>query len=625
MSEPRNPLDALNNPPYRHVLIAFKYAEDAYNVNITPNVVDVGQSIPDAGPNMVVVNEFKTQRYTIPEAIWDFNFIPNIGVVTNSSVGRIRVDDQYVALAFLDFLKFEVLGLFNEGEPDTNLMSLGHATFVLKTFFSGADASNSPDNLNVNPFFFNVQSIESVASQDIGITPDAHIMHVMGSSNAVSLLRSFQSLYQINVTHRDGNIHDTIPTGTGTGANVGLRTRSEENRINESRRKTRLDLSKPMLTLKDVFEGLEADLNQQKFVNKAQLQRWIRQIRSEGNTDKISVPPIQTKPPVPQELPIDFVIDLDPVYNDYNVDNRNMPFEQPDVRQENVGIRVFPVETGTIIFDLIKKIMMLSKRVGEEASSAVDRQSYKITLTATRKRTNRYVVNIKIRKYTVPSNGDEGFNNGPGENAVEPLHFFLNDPFERDVDILSFKSHLNYEVGDLMLEQQLDTPGAGIVYADREQATAQRRPDLPFFQTPYSGIRPIIGYRDVDGLENAQRAGDILNLMDPYTYTQTTEYKMIIRGNPYLLSDVNRNPLDIIEDRDGNVEYYARPETNPMYVRITAFEASNDGDDQTPSNAPNRFYFDDFYHLARVINVFSSNSGRGFHQHLTLRRGDVLV
>jgi hypothetical protein len=625
MSEPRNPLDALNAPPYRHVLIAFKYAEDAYNVNITPNVVDIGQSIPDAGPNMVLVNELKTQKYAIPEAVWDFNFIPDIGVYTTSSVGRIRVDDQYVALSFIDFLKFEVLGLFNEGEPDDNLMSLGHATFVLKTFFSGSNAANTPDTINVNPYYFNVQSIESLGSNSDSITPDSHILHVMGSANSFPLLRSFQSIYQLNVTHRDGNIHDTIPTGTGTGSNVGLRTRSEENRINTSKRKNRLDLSKPMLTLKDVFEGLEADLNQQKYVNKAQLQRWIRQVRSEGDTDKIVVPPIQSKPPLNRELPMDFVIDLDPVYADYNIDNRNMPFEQPDVRQENVGIRVFPTETGTLIFELIKKIMMLSKRVGEEAGFEENRLSYKITLTATRTRTNRYTINIKIRRYSVPIN-EENINNGPGENAVEPLTFFLNDPQGRDTDILSFKSHLNYEVGDKMLEQALDdSPSKGIVYADREQATAQRRPDLPFFQTPYSGIRPIIGYRDVDGLENAQRAGDILNLMDPYTYTQTTEYKMIIRGNPFLLSDVNRNPLDVINDEDGHVEYYARPEVNPMYVKITIYESSSDNNTLEIGDAPNKFYFDNFYHLARVINIFSSNSGRGFHQHLIMRRGDTLV
>jgi hypothetical protein len=445
-------------------------------------------------------------------------------------------------------------------------------------------------------------------------------MSVVGVANTVGLARSLSTVYQMDVTHKDGNVHKEIQQPLD---NQGLATRQEENQTYGELRKQRLDKSKPMLTLKDLFEGLEADLNQQKFVHDGQLQRWLREIRDD-HADKIVVAPQQTKGPTPEQLPIDFTVDLDPIYYDYNIDNRNMPFEQPDVRQDNVGIRSFPVRTGTEIVDLVERMMMLSKAVGDDARNK-PALTYKTTITATRTVTNRYSINIKIRQYVLPHNQLEDENNtGPGNN-IESLHFFLNDPDEKDTDILSFKANNNYSVGDIMLERQvLDNPSAGVVYADREQGTAERRPELSFFQTMYSGIRPMIGSYTNDGLESAESAGNIMNLMDPYTYTQTTRYDVVIRGNPLLLSDVNRNPLDVVNDEDGRVNYYPKPEVDPMYVKLTIYLKSMAliNDDRIPE----QFYFDNYYHLYEVVNMFGVVGGkRSFYQTLKLKRTDDIL
>ena len=214
------------------------------------------------------------------------------------------------------------------------------------------------------------------------------------------------------------------------------------------------------------------------------------------------------------------------------------------------------------------------------------------------------------------------------------MTFFVNDPDERDTDIISFKSHINYAVGDDMLEQQNeDDIGAGVVIADREQGTAERRADLPFFQTLYSGIRPMIASYGIDGLESAQRAGDIFNLMDRWTYTQTTDYEMMIIGNPNLMSDLNRNPKDVISDVPGDgVFYYSLPETNPMYVKLTIFERTYDnGADESGAadgaqEVPAQFYYDNWYHVCRVVNMFGVVGGtRSFYQNLFLKRSDTLI
>lgn len=625
MSLPQNPLDAASSSTHRHVLVAFKYADDAFRMkNFTPTSIDVGESLPDVGENIVVVNELGDQRFTIPEAAWDFNFIPNIGVSTTSSVGKIVVLDRYIPYSFVDFLSQNVLASFNEGS--SNLMSLGHATFVLKTFFTLDDngESGTQDVIQVNPFYFNIDCLESVPSSN-DVAPNTHIIHAMGASNTTGLLRSFSSVFQMNITHKEGNIHDTIPEGTGSR---GIKTRSDEDSRNRLRRKNRLDLSKPMVTLKDMFEGFEADLNQQKFVHQAQLQEWRRQLRSDNQPDKIIVAPQQTKRPKPKELPLDYVIDLDPVYADYDVDNRNMPFEQPEIGQDQVGLRVLPVRPGAHIFELVEKIMLLSKRVGEDAVDPNGIKTFKTAITAKRLKSGKYVINIKIRQYNLPNNEADN-NTGPGtESEEDTLKFFINDPQERDVDVLEFKSHINYQVGDNMLEQQnTEDVGAGVIYADREQATAERRANLPFFQTLYSGIRPMIASYGIDGLENAQRAGDIFNMMDRYTYTQSTDYELLIRGNPHLMSDVNRNPNDVISDIDGDgVYYYSKPETDPMYIKLTIFQssyASNQDDDET-NEGSTRFYFDNFYHMTRVVNMFGVG-GEGFTQKLVLKRTDSLI
>ena len=151
-----------------------------------------------------------------------------------------------------------------------------------------------------------------------------------------------------------------------------------------------------MLTLKDMFEGLEADLNQLKYENAAQLQEWRRQIRSDNQPDKIVVAPQQKKPPKPKELPLDYVIDLDDVYNEYPIDNRNMPFEQPETAQDQVGLRVFPIRPGANIFEIVERMMLLSKRVGEDAVDPAGKKTFKTTITLEKLNTERYRVNIKI-------------------------------------------------------------------------------------------------------------------------------------------------------------------------------------------------------------------------------------
>jgi hypothetical protein len=616
MSVPLNPLDGGNSSSHRHILIAFEHAEDAFKIGtFDPGAAIVGDKLQGdkiIGRNVVVVNELLDRRFSISEAMWDFNYTPAIGVSTSSSVGRIVVSDRRSAYSFLDFLRDSVLSKFALGT------SLSHVTFVLKTIFTASTHENNlEDIIAPEPFFFNIDSIESVGTK-VSQTPSNHILNAIGVSNSLGCLPAFSSLNQFSITHKDGNISANIPSG---GSGGGITTRGSENGSNSGSRKSRLDLSKPMATLKDLFDGFEADLNQQRYAHKGQLQRWIREIRSDGNIDKIRVAPKQNKGPDADSLPITFSVDLDSEYEEYSVDNRNMPFEQPDVIQEKKGIRVYPISAGTSIITAVEQLMLLSKAVGQDAVNPTPK-TFKTTVTAIRTK-KEYKINIKIRKYILPEN-TRGKNTGPGK-ARNALEFNMNDARDKNSDIISMRSNINYRSGDTMLEQQNEgSTGAGIVFADREQATSERIPELDFYNTLYSGVRNLTGPRTIDGLESAQRAGDIYNLLDISTYSQTTDCELIIRGNPHLLSDLNRNPADVVKDMHLTYNYYPLPENDPMYVKLTIFEQKFSLDSE--ATTPLKFYFDDYYHLSRVVHIFGNNNGvRNFRQYLALQRTDDLI
>jgi hypothetical protein len=616
------------------MLVAFKYADDAFNGSYNSSVlIRVGGSMPldTFGPNVVVVNEITDQNFSIPEAIIDFNYSPSVGVVTTTTVGKIIIADRIEAYSFLNFLKSDVLGYFNNDlSSDDFLMSLSHVTFMLKTTFMLDDGETGKQNtVNINPFFFNIDSIESVCSPG-EITPHAHVIHAIGVVNTLGLLNSFSSIHQLDITHKDGD-RNTIPKGTGT--KIGLNSWEEDNSSNAIQRKNRLQQAKPMMTLKDVFDGLQADLNQLTYPHRGQLQSWLRTVR-DNRTDNIIVTPKQKKKPLNDKLPIEYVIDLDKVYQSYPVDNRNMPFEQSDVKQNLNGMVSFPVSPGTYLIDLIPHIMMLSKKVGIDAS--LERpKTFKVTITAIHKKTDRYVINIKIRQYELPINWykhgttpqkDVIVDTGPIQDD-KILHFFINDPQERDVDVTELKSHINYyNTGDDMLEHQTDNISAEIVYGDREAATVERSVNLSFFQTLYSGLRSTIGANKINGLQSAERLGNILNLIDKNVYPQSTHNEMVIMGNPYLMSDVNRNPKEVVEDAPGNVKYYAKPETDPMYVKLTIFENNVKPNEGSPNPVLNKFYFDAHYHVIRVVSMFGgTDKARSFYQYLVLQRNDTLV
>ena len=607
MSIPVNPLDSYDTYSYKHMLVAFKYTEDAEHTTISPALGTVGQTftgVATKGPGIVIANEFEQSDFIIHSVKWAWDFFSPHSNMTPSCIGTLELTDR-TGLHFINFMRTVVV-------PQLGV-SQGHIVFALRTFFIGKNYTNTNNDIIAgNPLIFNMVTCVDNLSFDSG---RFYTMAFVGASTTFAQLNQFSKIYQMTITHSDGNLHKEKPQPKN--ATCSLRSRQEEDSLQNSARKERIDKSKPMRNLKEVFDAFAVELNQQKYPHNAQLQSWLSHVR-DNYIPKMS-PPIQEKI---GGVPINFFIHLDPIYNTYDVDNRNLPFEQPEQDQNKKGIRSIPVSTGTDIVDQITRLMKLSRQVGQDALDADKQYIFKTIITTIKNKMDEYDIHISIRRILVPKNRII-LNTGPGEDVLVPLEFTYQDPSEnKDTDILSIEVKASSDVGLGVLEKSTLPTESLVVYGDREQITSERIPNISFFDAQYSGLRAMNDARENFGLESGVDASKIDDCIH-VDMLQSTSYDLTIAGNPLLLSDINRTPSDVANNNVGSVHYYKYAESNPMYVKLTIFMAPHAaiGIDANEKVA-NRFFFQNYYHMHRVVNIFENGM---FLQHLGLLRGDEAI
>jgi hypothetical protein len=603
MSTPVNPLNQFNTSSVKHMLVAFKYTDDAEKTKIDPTLGNPGDIIVGAaskGPGIIIANEFTMSDFTIYGLEWTYDFYGPISNTTSSVVGYIEITDR-TGLHFVDFMKTKVIPTLGVSE--------GHIVYALKTFFVGTGPTGN-DVLVGNPLIFNMATFINDLSQKSG---RFYTMAFVGSSTTFGQLNQYSKIYQMTVTHSDGNLHKETPTPNV--AQCALQSRKQEDSIQFGPRKTRIDKSKPMRTLKELFAAFETELNQQKFPNAAQLESWLQKVNVDYSV-KI-IPPIQKKV---GGIPVDYFVHLDPVYNDYEVDNRNLPFEQPEQDQNKKGIRSVSIKTATDISVAIEKLMKLSQRVGQEAQLDLP-FIFKTAISMIKAGTDRYQVHVVIKRVQIPENKAD-VNTGPGAGAINPLQFTYQDPGFADRDIIELHAKVTSDVGAKILEEQTQDTSALVVYGDREQITAERLPDVDYFNTQYSGMRPMVNPYENYGVESGVNASKIDNAIN-IDLRQQTSYSILINGNPFLMYDLCRLPSDVANGLIGNAQYYKLPEVEPMYAKLSIYLRTHAMMGvETNENVSNKFYFENYYHLHRVVNRFDSGL---FTQKLYMLRTDESI
>jgi hypothetical protein len=599
MSEPTNPLLQLNTYQVKHVLAAFKTTSIAESTKLTKDSGKVGDTV---GDGFIVVNELSDERFNIPTIVWDWTR----GSKTTSMSGYIEIADR-VGGQFIDWFRTNIIAGIG--------VSTQHMVFSLKTYFSGIDRIK--DEFKViqgNPLIFHVHEFEDMMnSTSSGTTIKMHFTGAYNSTgNRVNL-----KPYQMTLTHKDGNLNNTAPEIFGGGG--GLEFRGTEDGAKVAPRLDRLNKSKPMRNLKDLFEAFENELNQQQFTHKRQVQEWLKNIRDDY-TYKIDPPPNQERG---GKLPIKFEIKLDGEYQSYEIDNRNLPFEQTEEDKTASGVTSVPLRAGANLIGIVSYLMKFARKVGTDATLSPPK-TFKTNVSYI-KESNQLKVVIKIKKITAPVN-TVSVDTGPGESAVSgPLQFDFKGK-SSDVDITYLKTSITTDNGVKTLESGPRTP----VIGNREPVMGERIPKFSaggteFFKSEFSGLRaPIMSYLN-GGLEDSAAAANA-DIMELVYNSQTTSHEIEIYGNPHLMFDLQRKPSEAAElGNPGDAILYKIPESYPMYLKIDIYlepDAQIGLNPPSSQEIPYKYYYTNHYEITGITNLMLESS---FYQIIKLAKRDDII
>jgi hypothetical protein len=582
-----NPLDEYTNIVIKHTLIAFQYSEDACKYKLKGNEGLPGQVFSaGCGNAVVIVNEPETSEFDIINYKIVTDYYGPTALSTSFQGAEITVASSRF-LSFIDFLNDKIAPILG--------VSVSHMSFVLRTQFHCSSVGGESQIIQGNPFIFNIYHTSQVSNTDVG---DVTVLYCLSQATTSAQLDNFSKLYQVTLTHKDGNLHGQVPKPDAEPGNL-LQSTRDEDKQKLTKRKARQDKSKPMKTLKDVFDALEDELNKQKHTHKRQLQEWLGFIRDDFSK-KIEVPIAQ------KEIPVDYKIDLDPAFQNYKIDNRNMYFEQPELNQDKEGIRAYSMVSGEDIGTAVERIMLLSTQVAEDANKDKP-ETFKTTITLLRKCDGKYQVNIKIRKAEIPVNFRGKLDTGPGKGVVgNPLTFVYTAKNLESSHIISLSGAYSPEASAEVLEKNIPNENNKVTLGDRENITVERGNYISkdFFKSGFSGLRANSGLFEANSLENPQAAVDILNSLQGNLKPQSTAITMTVRGNPFILFDTLRNPLDIIADKTGEAHLFKKCEYLPIYCKLFSdFRVQSLAVDNENPNPP--FYYLGYYHVHKIVTVFS--------------------
>ncbi len=614
--ESQNPLIANSNITVKHVLLAYKFGEDACTHDITGNMGICGTVIKETGgacngPAIVVINELEDTTFVLSSAETTWEFFSQFTPSTGTYMGWIEVRDR-VGMLFANNLRTycETLGV-----------ALGHLTFAWKTFFimeenTGSDKNSKIEVITTNPMIFHVTEFSQSLSADIG---RAYMMTIVSSYNTLGILPQFSKLFNATLTHTDGNASGEVDAGTYN--NPSLSSRVEEDRYKEDLRRQRIDRSKPMKTLTEAFDSLSTEMTEQAIPHKVNVQKWQAAIR-----DDFSQKTTEPKQFLP-ELPMKYSVRIDDKFSTYKINNRNMPFEQPEQDQRLEGIRAIPFSMGTTLPVAIDRLMLLSQQVGVDMQS-VPSQGYRATNCVLRGCDGNYNVKSVIVPYTIPYNTRHGIDTGPGDGLIAgPIEYYWEDGGTnkpRDVISISYRSVV--AATQKPLEEPMDASmnsGGNVVYGNREVASMQRTGSESGFEgNGYSGNNGQVGTFDAGGLEDASSASVILSNLAT-VIKQQTSYNINIRGNPWILNDINRNPLDVMnhrgmsdggrrEGKDWQYILYDKVESTPMYIKLSVWMRP---ESERHNDAGGEYFYSGFLHVNKIVTRFGIG-GRGFTQML---------
>ncbi len=581
-----HPLASYKNYTIKHILVAFEFSDDAYSATLTPDIGGSGTRISQngwCGGAIVLVNEFTDLSVSVAycETVWSY-FSP-LSTKTSSYVGKMSIED-ISGFMFANTLK--------EFADQLNT-SIHHLTIAWVPVFIGDGILRVEDSISPNPLFFHMTKF----TQDVtGVVGRKYIFDFVACYNTHGLLPQYSRLYQSTLTNRDSNLTNTLPTPINGSSGIKSTRKEDSDKLNA--RRARLDKVKLMPTIGALMKSLEEVLDSQKLPNKKQVQA-ISSIFRDEYTKKLK------EDKQSEVIPIDYMVDVEDYYKKMEINNRNLPFEQYELDQSLVGISSLTLPMGSTPISAINTIMKMSKSVAEDHRKD-PATIYRITTSTNRACAGNYKINIKIRKATSPFNSNDNKDTGPGvsvvDNDVGVIEYIYDnsDPRDNNVTAISFAS--SPKIKFTALESVQDEPDSKDVFGNREPVTSSRFSSvLKFFREGFSGFSPILNIFNNNGLEDSNAAATLSG----FNETQQTSYVLTVTGNPHIINDINRNPYDVIYDKQskqktqekGTYLIYKNIETDPMYVKLKLFNSVNKNTDG--------YFYDGYMHLYKIESIFT--------------------
>lgn len=604
MSKPSNPLSKLQAYEVKHVLLAFDNTQAACEFTTSRGRIgmcgsDLKLDGKACGSGYVVINEFEDQTFFISGLQWTYDFYGPVNPDSAVCIGKFTVAG-FDSLNFPNFLRQISLNLG---------LATSQITFVLHTHFLGKKTHDSNKvNISAAPLVFSLLDYHSSMEEDVA---ELFTYNFVTQALTLPQLPQYSTLAQTTITHSDGTLGHAGPSTDG--ATKGIMSSKKENQIKNAARHNRLNKSKPMKTLKELADGLQQELNDQKYINRRQVQEFLSLIR-DSHSKKIK-DPIQKKDEY-GGIPVSYTITLDSAIVNYPVNNRNLPFEQSEQNQQVPGISSYTFSPDSNVFTALNEILKTSTHTADDVRAGY---SFKITSALNHTCDGKYEIYIKVNRFKTPRNEVDmvnGVNTAPGDGSIKALEFFYGEGNEVDLDIFNMVMAIGPDITTAGAESDTDdSNGSKVVYGDREQMTIERAPSQYFGTSFYSGSRNLSSPENY-GLESGS-SGVVIDINNSPTTRRQTSYTVInIHGNPELYSDLCRTPLMIRNNDVGNAILYKYPEFEPMYVKLTIRLNPNA---VGRKNGDPYYYYKGYYHLGSVTNIIDGSS---FIQSLNLYRTD---
>ena len=134
------------------------------------------------------------------------------------------------------------------------------------------------------------------------------------------------------------------------------------------------------------------------------------------------------------------------------------------------------------------------------------------------------------------------------------------------------------------------------------QTSTREIDGVDYFRNTFSGLKLARGMLRDNGLQNSEAAAMLSN----FNPVQPTSYILRTVGNPHLLSDINRNPQEVIDDIDSTPLLYKFSEYEPMYLKLRIHLKGDRGKEKKAPNDSPTYYYEDYLHIYKIVNHYTS-------------------